>query len=222
MRYSASADELSTSSRGHQQRDTQDDAFPREPPDIPNDGKARANCRYPPSAAKFVRAHVCDSVKAADRVYCRNWAAGDPSIVASNLVRKRFSQTRTCGPTWRLTTLFCAGLPCRSPCCLRPSHARHAGVRLIELKCRGGVMGIIMIKCPVDRPRCLHGHRDDRHRRASGGEPPRWCVLPVAACTTGPRHNAWLAHSGEQYRLGSTPASHSRTTSISRHRSPAA
>jgi len=34
--------------------------------------------------------------------------------------------------------------------------------------------------------------------------------------------NAWLAHSGEQYRLGSTPARHSRTTSISRHRSPTA
>jgi hypothetical protein len=82
-------------------------------------------------------------------------------------------------------------------------------------------MGIIMIKCPVTG-------RDV----STGIETMDIEELPVVTAkmvcpACGRVHdwittNAWLAHSGEQYRLGPTPANPPRTTSMSRDRSPAA
>ncbi|HYU14301.1 MAG TPA: hypothetical protein VEK82_17115 [Stellaceae bacterium] len=82
-------------------------------------------------------------------------------------------------------------------------------------------MGIIMIKCPVT------GHDVSTGIETIGIEELPAVTAKMVCPACGRVHdwiktNAWLAHSGEQYRLGPTPASHSRTTSISRHRSPAA
>jgi hypothetical protein len=82
-------------------------------------------------------------------------------------------------------------------------------------------MGIIMIKCPVTGRDASTGIETIDIEEL----PAVTAKMVCPAC--GRVHdwiktNAWLAHSGEQYRLGPTPAGHSRTTSIQRHRSPTA
>jgi len=74
-------------------------------------------------------------------------------------------------------------------------------------------MGIIMIKCPVTGRDASTGIETIDIEEL----PAVTAKMVCPAC--GRVHdwiktNAWLAHSGEQYRLGSTPARHSRTTSI--------
>jgi hypothetical protein len=86
---------------------------------------------------------------------------------------------------------------------------------------RGGVMGIIMIKCPVT------GRDVSTGIETMGIEELPAVTAKMVCPACGRVHdwittNAWLAHSGEQYRLGPTPPSPPRTTSISRDRSPAA
>ena len=82
-------------------------------------------------------------------------------------------------------------------------------------------MGIIMTKCPATGRDVSTGIEtmDIEELPAVTAK----MVCPACGCvhdwiTT----NAWLVHSGEHYRLGATPASPPRTTSISRDRSPAA
>jgi hypothetical protein len=82
-------------------------------------------------------------------------------------------------------------------------------------------MGIIMIKCPVTGRDVSTGIETMDIEEL----PAVTAKMVCPAC--GGVHdwittNAWLAHSGEQYRLGPTPASPPRTTSISRDRSPTA
>ena len=82
-------------------------------------------------------------------------------------------------------------------------------------------MGIIMIKCPVT------GRDVSTGIETVGIEELPAVTAKMVCPACGRVHdwiktNAWLADSGEQYRLGPTPASHPQTTSISRHRSPAA
>jgi endogenous inhibitor of DNA gyrase (YacG/DUF329 family) len=82
-------------------------------------------------------------------------------------------------------------------------------------------MGIIMIKCPVT------GRDVSTGIETIGIEELPAVTAKMVCPACGRVHdwiktNAWLADSGEQYRLGPTPASHSRTASISRQRSPAA
>jgi hypothetical protein len=82
-------------------------------------------------------------------------------------------------------------------------------------------MGIIMIKCPVT------GRDVSTGIETIGIEELPAVTAKMVCPACGRVHdwiktNAWLAHSGEQYRLGPTPASHSRTASVSRHRSPTA
>ena len=80
-------------------------------------------------------------------------------------------------------------------------------------------MGIIMIKCPVT------GRDVSTGIETTGIEELPAVTAKMVCPACGRVHdwikaNAWLAHSGEQYRLDPTPASHSRTTSVSCHRSP--
>ena len=82
-------------------------------------------------------------------------------------------------------------------------------------------MGIIMIKCPATGREVSTGIETMDIEEL----PPVTAKMVCPAC--GRVHDwimtsAWLAHSGEQYRLGATPASAPRTTSILRDRSPAA
>ena len=82
-------------------------------------------------------------------------------------------------------------------------------------------MGIIMIKCPET------GRDVSTGIETMGIEELPAVTAKMVCPACGGVHdwittNAWLAHSGEQYRLGPTPPSPPRTTSISRDRSPAA
>ena len=82
-------------------------------------------------------------------------------------------------------------------------------------------MGIIMIKCPVTGRDVSTGIETIGIEDLPAGTAKMVCPACGGAhdwITT----NAWLAHSGEQYRLGAKPASAPRMTSISRDRSPAA
>ena len=61
-------------------------------------------------------------------------------------------------------------------------------------------MGVLMIQCPVDRPRSVDRHRDDRCRAASGGEGDDSCPA-CGRVHEWTKHEAWLADGGRQYRV---------------------
>src|SRR6516162_10128190 len=121
MRYSATADELhsaaSINSANARPRTT---ATPR----TFQDGKSRLLPPSPP--AQICPCYVLILLRPQSR-FCRNRAARPTRHRRIDLVCKRFFK-KDVGPASRLTTPLCTGLPCRVPCCLRPSHARHARV----------------------------------------------------------------------------------------------